>query len=187
MSGADRCYRFEGYRVDTLARELRASDGSPIPLTAKAFDTLVLLIEHRDRVVGKDELLSTVWAGRVVEENNLTQAVSALRRALGTDAGAGDHRYIVTVPGRGYRFVADVEDGAARAEATAATPKRAGGRWPRRALLTGAPLLVAAAVAAWWSTRDAAPPPPASGAVRSARMGWAGRSASPSCAPVYWP
>ena len=165
MSGADRCYRFEGYRVDTLARELRASDGSPIPLTAKAFDTLVLLIEHRDRVVGKDELLSTVWAGRVVEENNLTQAVSALRRALGTDAGAGDHRYIVTVPGRGYRFVADVEDGAARAEATAATPKRTGGRWPRRALLTGAPLLIAAAVAAWWSTRDAAPPPPASGAV----------------------
>jgi TolB-like protein/Tfp pilus assembly protein PilF len=50
-----------------------------------------------------------VWAGRVVEENTLTQAISTLRRALGT--GAGDHRYIVTVPGRGYRFVADASDG----------------------------------------------------------------------------
>ena len=56
-------------------------------------------------MVAKDELLAMVWPGRVVEENNLTQAISALRRALGTEAG--EHRYIVTVPGRGYRFVAE--------------------------------------------------------------------------------
>ena len=101
-----RHYRFESYCLDTQTRELRQGDGTAVALTAKAFETLRLLIENRHRVVGKDELLAAVWAGRVVEENNLTQAVSALRRALG--AGAGDHRYIVTVPGRGYQFVAVV-------------------------------------------------------------------------------
>ena len=99
-----RHYRFDGFQVDTLARVLRGGDGAPVPLTAKAFDVLRYLLEHRDRLVGKDELLDAIWAGRVVEENSLTRAVSALRHALG--AGAGDHRYVVTVPGHGYRFVA---------------------------------------------------------------------------------
>lgn len=100
-------YRFAGHRIDTVSRELRAPDGKAIPVTAKAFDVLLHLIEHRDRVVGKDELLATVWPRRVVEDNNLTQAISALRHAFG--AGAGDHRFIVTVPGRGYRFVAALD------------------------------------------------------------------------------
>lgn len=100
-------YRFAGYRLEPVSRQLIAADGRAIALTAKAFDVLLHLIEHRERVVGKDELLAAVWHGRVVEENNLTQAVSTLRRALGT--GAGEHRYIVTVPGRGYRFVAELE------------------------------------------------------------------------------
>src|SRR5687768_17108319 len=97
-----RHHRFGNFSLDIQTRELREGDGAPVPLTAKAFSTLCLLIENRQRVVGKDELLATVWAGRVVEENNLTQAISALRRALG--GNASDHRYIVTVPGRGYRF-----------------------------------------------------------------------------------
>ncbi|HEX5960191.1 MAG TPA: winged helix-turn-helix domain-containing protein [Rhodanobacteraceae bacterium] len=67
---------------------------------------LLYLIEQRGRVVDKNELIAAVWAGRVVEENNLTQAISALRKAFGV--GAGEHRYIVTVPGRGYRFVAEL-------------------------------------------------------------------------------
>lgn len=103
---ASRHRHFGPYCLDIQARELRARDGGVLPLTARAFDTLCCLVDHRDRVVGKDELLATVWAGRVVEENNLTQAISALRRALG-----GGTRYIATVPGRGYRFVADVGEG----------------------------------------------------------------------------
>lgn len=102
-----RFHRFEGYCLDNQLRELRDVDGAVVPLTAKAFDTLGFLVEHRDRLVAKDELLAAVWAGRVVEDNNLTQAIAALRRAFGTSAA--DHRFIITVPGRGYRFVAEVQ------------------------------------------------------------------------------
>ena len=103
-----RSWGFAGFRLDRVSRELAAADGTVVALAAKAFEVLVHLIEHRDRVVTKDELLSVVWSDRVVEENTLTQAVSTLRRALGT--GAGDHRLIMTVPGRGYRFVAALDD-----------------------------------------------------------------------------
>jgi TolB-like protein/DNA-binding winged helix-turn-helix (wHTH) protein/Tfp pilus assembly protein PilF len=104
-----RAYCFESFRLDPRSRELHGPDGALVPLTAKAFDTLLYLVEQRHRLVGKDELLAAVWPGRVVEENNLSQAISALRRALGTDAR--EHRFLVTVPGRGYRFVAEVRDG----------------------------------------------------------------------------
>ncbi len=99
-----RQYEFSGYRLDTLSRELLGPDGAALPLTSKALDVLVYLIEHRHRVVGTAELLSAVWADRVVEENNLSQAISALRKTFGV--GAGEHRYILTIPRRGYRFVA---------------------------------------------------------------------------------
>ncbi|MBN8734696.1 MAG: winged helix-turn-helix domain-containing protein [Xanthomonadales bacterium] len=110
MNARGASYSFEGYRIDATSRDLHAPDGTLIPLTAKAFDVLLHLLEHRDRIVGKDELLAAVWPRRIVEDNNLTQAISALRHALG--AGAGDHRFIVTVPGRGYRFVAALEEDA---------------------------------------------------------------------------
>ena len=103
-----RCYRFAGYRLDTVTREITAPDGTTVALKARTFDVLRYLIEHRERVVEKDELLAAVWPGRIVEENNLGQAVSALRRVLGT--GAGDHQYIVTVSGHGYRFVATLDE-----------------------------------------------------------------------------
>lgn len=102
---ARRC-RFGGFVLDPAARELRRIDGVPVALTAKAFDVLCVLVQERGRVVGRDELFDRVWPGRVVEENTLTQAVSALRHALGADG-----RYVATVPGRGYRFVAAVEEG----------------------------------------------------------------------------
>lgn len=105
--------RFGRHRIDTVARELHDDDGRLVPLTGKAFDTLCCLIARRDRVVGKDELIAAVWPGRVVEENNLTQAISSLRRGLGEEAAS-----IVTVPGRGYRFAAEVWD----APPAAATP-----------------------------------------------------------------
>jgi len=104
-----RLYEFPGFRLDAVSRELFGADCAAIPLTSKALDVLLHLIEHRDRTVGKDELLAAVWAGRVVEENNLTQAISALRKAFGV--GAGERRYIVTIPGRGYRFVAQPTSG----------------------------------------------------------------------------
>lgn len=104
---ADRQYAFCDYRLDAVTRELLGPDGATIPLTSKTFDVLLQLIEHRGRVLSKDELLAAVWPGRVVEENNLPQVISALRKALG--GSAGDHRYIITVPGRGYRFVAALD------------------------------------------------------------------------------
>jgi DNA-binding winged helix-turn-helix (wHTH) protein/Flp pilus assembly protein TadD len=104
-----RQYEFSGYRLDALSRELFGPDGTPISVTSKAFDVLIYLIEQRSRVVHKDELLGAVWSGRVVEENNLTQAISTLRKAFGTRAP--EHRFIVTISGRGYRFVADLAAG----------------------------------------------------------------------------
>lgn len=78
-------------------------DGRPVVVGARAFDLLQVLIEHRDRVVGKDELLALVWPGVVVEEGNLAVQVSALRKLLGGDA-------IATIPGRGYRFTTPVTE-----------------------------------------------------------------------------
>jgi DNA-binding winged helix-turn-helix (wHTH) protein/TolB-like protein len=146
-----RRYRFATYCLDTRSRELREGEGAPLPLTSKAFDTLAYLIEHRDHVVSRDELLGAVWAGRIVEENTLTQAIAALRRALGTQAG--EHRFIVTVPGHGYRFVADVQEDDVAAvvhHATAAVPQTA--KRVDRPMLVGVALLlvvVIGAVAAW--------------------------------------
>lgn len=78
----------------------------PITLTSKVFETLLYLVEHRGELVEKATLMKAIWPNVVVEENNLTQNISALRRALGETAL--EHRFIVTVPGRGYRFVAEV-------------------------------------------------------------------------------
>lgn len=107
MGNAGQRFAFAGYRLDVSFRRLWAPDGSALPLTGKAFDVLVHLVRNAGDVVDKEDLLAEVWRGRVVEENNLTQAVSALRRAFGT--GAGDRRFIVTVSGRGYSFVAPLE------------------------------------------------------------------------------
>lgn len=98
-------YRFGDFSLDTRTRELKSSGGTVLSITSKALDTLSYLVTNRDRVVSKDELLNAVWPGLVVEENNLNQAVSALRNAL--VAGAKDRRFIVTLPGKRYRFVAE--------------------------------------------------------------------------------
>jgi DNA-binding winged helix-turn-helix (wHTH) protein/TolB-like protein/Tfp pilus assembly protein PilF len=100
-------YEFGPFRVDTLKR-LLLREGQPVPLTAKAFDTLVTFVQHSGQDLDKDELMKTVWPDTIVEENNLTQNVSALRKALGENKS--EHRYIVTIPGRGYRFVAIVKE-----------------------------------------------------------------------------
>lgn len=163
---APRHYRFEGYSLDTQTRELRDGAGAVVALTAKAFDTLCFLIDNRHRVVGKEALFAAVWPGRVVEDNNLTQAIATLRRALGTDGS--DHRFIITVPGRGYRFVAQIEDGdgvkgdAGNSAAPDAPVTPLATIW-RQPITVGALLfmLVLLAVVAW-RMRDASAPATAS-------------------------
>jgi DNA-binding winged helix-turn-helix (wHTH) protein/TolB-like protein/Tfp pilus assembly protein PilF len=100
-------YEFGPFRVDTLKR-LLLRDGRIVPLTAKAFDTLLTLVSHSGQDLDKDALMRHVWPDTIVEENNLTQNVSMLRKALGESKS--EHRYIVTIPGRGYRFVAAVQE-----------------------------------------------------------------------------
>jgi DNA-binding winged helix-turn-helix (wHTH) protein/TolB-like protein/lipoprotein NlpI len=108
-------YEFGDFRLDAARRLLTARDGRVVPLTPKPFETLLYLVRHSGAVLDKDELMQAVWPDTVVEENNLSQSISALRRALGEKPG--QHRYIVTVPGRGFRFVAPVS-----AHADAETP-----------------------------------------------------------------
>ncbi|HKX93907.1 MAG TPA: winged helix-turn-helix domain-containing protein, partial [Methylibium sp.] len=93
--------RFGRFELQPTERRLLA-DGAPLALGARAFDMLCLLAASGGRLVSKDELLDTVWAGLVVEENNLQVQASTLRRLLGADA-------IATIPGRGYRFALPVQ------------------------------------------------------------------------------
>ena len=98
-------YEFGPFRVDPLKRRLMR-DGEPVRLTPKALELLLVLVEASGRTVEKDELLEKVWAGTIVEENNLNQNITALRKSLGDSRQ--DSQYIATIPGIGYRFVADV-------------------------------------------------------------------------------
>jgi TolB-like protein len=100
-------YEFGDFRVDAGRRLLLRLDGRTLPLTPKVFDTLLYLVRNADAVLEKGILMNAIWPDTTVEENNLNQSISALRRALGGDRN--DHRYIVTVPGRGYQFVAFVQ------------------------------------------------------------------------------
>jgi len=98
-------YGFDNFRLDVSNRQLLRDD-EPVALAAKAFDMLVVLIENGGRLIGKDELFSRVWPDQIVEESNLTVQVSAIRKALGEHKD--NPRYIVTVPGHGYRFTGNV-------------------------------------------------------------------------------
>ena len=98
---------FDNCVLDIDRRELRRS-ASPVPVQPQVFDVLVYLIENRDRVVSKDDLLSAVWNGRIVSESTLISRINAVRRAIGDD---GDQqRLIRTIARKGFRFVADVEE-----------------------------------------------------------------------------
>lgn len=116
MEAAESIYRFDRAELNAASRELRL-DGEPAQLGARAFDVLLALVTHRQRMLTKNELLDLVWPNLVVEENNLQVQVSALRKLLGAKA-------IVTVPGRGYRFAAAL-DGAPAADARGPAPVKA--------------------------------------------------------------
>ena len=104
---ARQIYEFGPFRLNVNKRLLLKGDAT-VPLTSKAFDTLLALIEHGGEVLEKDSLLNRVWPDTIVEEKNLTIAISTLRKALGETPS--EHQFIVTVPGRGYKFVATVRE-----------------------------------------------------------------------------
>jgi len=108
-----RFYEFGPFRIDPEEHQLLRGE-EPVPLTPKAFETLLILVRSSERVVLKDDMMKKLWPDSFVEEANLSQNIFILRKALGETAQ--DARYITTVPGRGYRFaqkVREVSDGEA--------------------------------------------------------------------------
>jgi DNA-binding winged helix-turn-helix (wHTH) protein/TolB-like protein/tetratricopeptide (TPR) repeat protein len=101
-------YEFDDFRLDPVGRRLWRS-GHPVTLTDRQFEALLLFVTRAGQLLDKDTLLAELWPGLVVEENNLNQVISTLRRALGELSH--ENRYIQTVPRRGYRFVARVKEG----------------------------------------------------------------------------
>jgi len=99
-------YAFDKFQIDTRKR-LLLCDGQQVQLKPKAFDLLVALIESGGRDISKDELMERVWENQFVEEANLTVTISYLRKILGDKTG--ENRFIVTIPGRGYRFIGELQ------------------------------------------------------------------------------
>jgi DNA-binding winged helix-turn-helix (wHTH) protein/TolB-like protein len=181
-------YEFGPFRLDAVKR-LLLRDGEPVALKSKCFETLLVLVEARGRVMEKDELMRRIWPDSIVEESNLTVYISALRRAL--DESPQDHRYIVTVPGRGYRFVAEVQEvREAGAELMAPEKTAASGTIeegaeepgeqesakgesnrtfsPRSLITVAGVLLLGLAVAGYyWGRAETAKPEPAAHSIRS--------------------
>lgn len=158
-------YGFGPFTLDP-ARRLLARDGRPVSLTARVFDTLLVLVEGHGRVVPKQELMDRVWKDTFVEEGSLTQTISVLRHALGD--GENGHRIIATVTRRGYAFVAPVSEsiatGAAPASPAASPPPEgisptAGPGRRGATLVLGLVAACALAVGTFWLVRPRSPAP----------------------------
>src|SRR5580700_8394589 len=102
-----RLFEFGRFRLDRSERFL-FQDGAAVPLSPRLFDTLLVLVENRGHLVEKNDLMQKVWNDVAVEENNLTQSISALRKILGDNLDGP--KFIETIPKRGYRFVAPVKE-----------------------------------------------------------------------------
>src|SRR5262249_52824261 len=103
-------YEFENFRLDTKEKIL-LRDNKPVALRPKVFATLQVFVEHAGRLLEKDELMEKIWKDQFVEESNLSFNIKVLRRVLNDDAH--QPRFIETVPRRGYRFIADVNQSSA--------------------------------------------------------------------------
>jgi DNA-binding winged helix-turn-helix (wHTH) protein/TolB-like protein/Tfp pilus assembly protein PilF len=103
-------YEFDEFRIDTAKRLLLKRTGEAVPLMPKAFETLLHLVKNSGKVLAKEELIEAIWSETIVEDNNLTQNISILRRVFGEKPG--EHRFIATVPGKGYKFVPEVRESA---------------------------------------------------------------------------
>lgn len=102
-------FMFSDYTLDVDRRELRRGS-EPVPVEPQVFDLLILLIQNRDRVVSKDDLIASIWGGRIVSESALTSRINAARKAVGD---SGEHqRLIRTISRKGIRFVAEVSESA---------------------------------------------------------------------------
>src|SRR5271156_3606967 len=106
MSSFNDFYRFGEYELKVRTRTV-SHRGTAVPLEPKTFEVLLYLVANAGRVVNKEELLKAVWPDSFVEESNLTQHVFRLRKVLRPQEGDGP--YIVTVPGQGYQFSAEVK------------------------------------------------------------------------------
>ena len=100
-------YVFGDFEIDP-ANRICLRGGEQVPMTGRVFDILLVFAENPGRLLKKDELIEEVWRGDFVEDGNLTRNISTLRRALGDDSK--EHKYIATVQGHGYRFIADVSE-----------------------------------------------------------------------------
>ncbi len=144
-------YSFGPFRLD-MARGVLTHGDVPVPLNSRAFELLATLVAHQGEIMSKDALLTAVWPGSVVEEGNLTVHMSALRRALGDTRDGQGH--IVTIPGRGYRFVTPVaiEDADVSAPVSPRKPRRAAPmiKRTRPALLAAAAVLILVAGIGLW-------------------------------------
>jgi DNA-binding winged helix-turn-helix (wHTH) protein/TolB-like protein len=151
-------YEFGPFRLDAGERLLQR-DGESVPLTPKAFDLLLALVEHHGHLLEKDELLKLVWPDTFVEEANLSYNISLIRKALSD--GENGHRYIETVPKRGYRFVDEVREigaeqvkiiEAALEESWAASRRaeKSSGQGRRLAAISGVVTLIAVMMAVYY-------------------------------------
>lgn len=158
ISGPRASYEFGEFRLETASRRLWHGDRH-VPLGQKATEALVELLERAGEIVEKDELIGLLWPDTVVEENNLNQQISALRKALGETAEQPGH--IITVPGRGYRFIVDRPRDVPRRPSAVGTGRRAR---PMKMAIFGlllAGTLGAVSLAFWQSgRRDVGSTPP---------------------------
>ncbi len=149
-------YEFGPFRLDPEDR-LLLRNGSPVSLTPKTFDTLLLLVESSGKLVPKDELMRALWPDSFVDESNLTQTVFMLRKALG-ETGS-DQRYILTASGRGYRFAANVRQVSSPEPGVDVLVKmRPSRRWP--VLVVAVISLVLVLITLPWSHSRIPPPRP---------------------------
>lgn len=124
---------FDGFQLDVTRRKLISSGGLVQSLNSRAMDALLLLVENAGELVEKRRLMQTIWPNAIVEDNNLNQCILAIRKAVGEVAGS--NRYIMTVPGRGYRFVSPVRTVTQESTGDAATAARR--RWSNQGLWMG--------------------------------------------------
>ncbi|MDJ0758906.1 MAG: winged helix-turn-helix domain-containing protein [Woeseiaceae bacterium] len=143
---APRAYEFGDYQLIPGQRRLLGPDGEPVTLRGKVCDLLLYLVEHRGQLIEKSTLMEALWPDVVVDENNLNQAMTALRQALGDQAKGP--RFIATVTGRGYQFIGDVRV----VEETAAPV--AAGKASNRPLVLGSIALIAVLAVTFWLGRN---------------------------------
>jgi TolB-like protein/DNA-binding winged helix-turn-helix (wHTH) protein/tetratricopeptide (TPR) repeat protein len=142
---------FGAFVFDPTNRRL-LRDGLPVPITARVFDILSVLIQHAGEPLDKDRLVRLVWGDVSVEEGNLARNVSTLRRLLGEHPD--DHRYIVTLPGRGYQFVAEI-----RPLGLQSGGRHSSGRERRRRIAAALGIALAVVAGIWLARRDRSHPP----------------------------